>query len=154
MLLRTDYEDIKEILILDSEGIFSIERDDPIFDRRLVTFCMAVSNLILINIKGELGIDIKKVLQVSIYALQKIAEVKAILRKPCIHFILRDQTEQGVTAMKKAFSLLKESLEEAASAAGVNLDDLVIVPQNAEEIITMFPSAFGLEEVNGNKDFV
>ena len=58
MLLRTDFEDIKEILILDSEGIFSIERDDPMFDRRLATFCMAVSNLILINIKGELNIEI------------------------------------------------------------------------------------------------
>ena len=58
MLLRTDFEDTKEILILDSEGIFSIERDDPKFDRRLATFCMAVSNLILINIKGELNIEI------------------------------------------------------------------------------------------------
>ena len=62
MLLKTDFENTKEILILDSEGIFSIERDDPKFDRRLATFCMAVSNLILINVKGELSIDIKKVL--------------------------------------------------------------------------------------------
>ena len=58
MLLKTDFENTKEILILDSEGIFSIERDDPMFDRRLATFCMAVSNLILINIKGELNIEI------------------------------------------------------------------------------------------------
>ena len=56
-------------------------------------------------------------LEVSIYALNKIAEVKAILRKPRLHFILRDQIEQGVTAMNSAFSLLKESLEKAASAA-------------------------------------
>ena len=69
MLLRTDFKETKEILILDSEGIFSIEREDPMFDRRLVTFCMAVSNLILINIKGEISLDIKKVLEVSIFAL-------------------------------------------------------------------------------------
>ena len=154
MLLRTDFEDTKEILILDSEGIFSIERDDPKFDRRLATFCMAVSNLILINIKGEFSTEISKVLEVSIYALYKIAEVKAILRKPRLHFILRDQMEQGVTAMDKAFSKLKESLEGAASAAGVNLDDLVIIPEKAEEIITMFPNALSLDQVNGNKDFV
>ena len=54
MLLQTDFEETKEILILDSEGIFSVERDDPLYDRRLTTFCMAVSNLILINIKGEI----------------------------------------------------------------------------------------------------
>ena len=58
MLLRTDFEETKEILILDSEGIFSIERNDPMYDRRLAIFCLAVSNLLLINIKGELNIEI------------------------------------------------------------------------------------------------
>ena len=69
MLLQTDFEETKEILILDSEGIFSVERDDPLYDRRLTTFSMAVSNLILINIKGEIGSELKKVLEVAIYAL-------------------------------------------------------------------------------------
>ena len=62
MLLRTDFEETREILILDSEGIFSIERNDPMYDRRLAIFCMAVSNVLLINIKGELNIEIRKVL--------------------------------------------------------------------------------------------
>ena len=75
MLLRTDFEETKEILILDSEGIFSIERNDPMYDRRLAIFCLAVSNILLINIKGELNIEIQKVLQVAIFALKKIAAV-------------------------------------------------------------------------------
>ena len=58
MMLRTDSEETKEILILDSEGIFSIERSDPKYDRRLAIFCMAVSNVLLINIKGELNVEI------------------------------------------------------------------------------------------------
>ena len=33
MLLRTDFLETKEILVLDSEGIFSIERNDPNYDR-------------------------------------------------------------------------------------------------------------------------
>ena len=55
MLLTTDYPDLPNIIILDSEGIFSIERDDPKFDRRLAIFCMSISNLLMINIKGELN---------------------------------------------------------------------------------------------------
>jgi len=90
MLLRTDFEETKEILILDSEGIFSIERNDPMYDRRLAIFCMSVSNLLMINIRGELNIEIQKVLQVAIYALKRIAEVNVILRKVRIQFILRD----------------------------------------------------------------
>ncbi len=90
MLLRTDFEETREILILDSEGIFSIERQDPMYDRRLAIFCLSVSNLLLINIKGELNIEIEKVLQVAIFALNRIAEVAANLKKARIHFILRD----------------------------------------------------------------
>ena len=62
MLLRSNFEETKEMLILDSEGIFSIERNDPMYDRRLAIFCLAVSNVLLINIKGELTIQIQKVL--------------------------------------------------------------------------------------------
>ena len=76
MLLRTEFETTKEILILDSEGIFSIERGDPMYDRRLAIFCMSISNILLINIKGELNLEITKVLQVAIYALKKLAVVQ------------------------------------------------------------------------------
>ena len=62
MLLRTDFKETKEILILDSEGIFSIERNDPMYDRRLAIFCLSVSNLLMINVNGELNIEIQKVL--------------------------------------------------------------------------------------------
>ena len=55
MLFTTDYPDLPNIIILDSEGIFSIERDDPKFDRRLAIFCMSISNLLMINIKGEVN---------------------------------------------------------------------------------------------------
>ena len=61
MLIRieeTEHDNMKEILILDSEGLFSIERDDAKFDRSLAIFCMTVSNMLLINIKGELSSEI------------------------------------------------------------------------------------------------
>lgn len=99
MLLRTDYAKTKEILILDSEGIFSIERNDPKYDRRLAIFCMSISNILLINIKGELSLDITKVLQVAIYALKKLAVVQNNDRKTRIQFILRDQVAQSNEAM-------------------------------------------------------
>jgi len=87
MLIRTDStnkEDgsVKEMLILDSEGIFSIERKDPMFDRKLCVFCMSISNMLLINIKGELNIEVQKVMEVAIFAMSKILESKAALKVP------------------------------------------------------------------------
>lgn len=74
MLLTTDYPEVPDIIILDSEGIFSIERDDPKYDRRLAIFCMSISNLLLINIKGEVNNSVAKVLQIAVYAIKKITE--------------------------------------------------------------------------------
>ena len=43
---------------------------------------------------------------------------------------------------------------QAAQAASANLDDLLAIPQKAEDIITLFPSALFPKQVNENKHFV
>lgn len=48
--------------MLDSEGLFSLEKGDHEYDRNLVVFCMAVSNLLLINMLGEMGKEIEGIL--------------------------------------------------------------------------------------------
>ena len=57
-LFVTSIEDAKEMLLLDSEGLFSTERTDPRFDRRLAAFCVANSNFLMINLKGGLYFDV------------------------------------------------------------------------------------------------
>ena len=153
MLFRTDFEETREILILDSEGIFSIERNDPMYDRRLAIFCMAVSNILLINIKGELSSEIQKVLQVAIYALKKIAQVQASLHRAKIHFVLRDQIDTSTAQMETAFSVLKNNLRQAAQAAGATLEELIQLPKQAEDIISMFSSALSQEQIHGNETY-
>lgn len=107
MFLRTDDPDTKEILVLDSEGIFSIERSNPNFDKQLVIFCLAVSNLLLINIKGEIGAEVERVLQVAIFALNKISAAKCVNNKARIQFVLRDQTEKNPDSVSKQFEIIK-----------------------------------------------
>ena len=67
-LARTSIRDASEILILDSEGLFSIERQDPKYDRRLAAFCLAISNIVLINVRGSLSAQMQEVLEVAVYA--------------------------------------------------------------------------------------
>jgi len=68
MLVTTDLEDAKQVLILDSEGLFSIEKDNAKYDRNLVIFCFAISNFVLINMKGELDTAIQSILNEAINA--------------------------------------------------------------------------------------
>ena len=56
--------------------------------------------------------------------------------------------------MESTFSMLKAGLLLAAQAAGIILDDLVVIPEKAEDVITMFPGALEYQQVNGNENFV
>lgn len=42
-LLETDHPKAKRVLILDSEGLLSIEKNDPTYDKKLTTLSMALS---------------------------------------------------------------------------------------------------------------
>jgi len=42
-LFDTDYEKARRVLILDSEGLLSIEKNDPAYDKKLTTLGMALS---------------------------------------------------------------------------------------------------------------
>ena len=56
-------------------------------------------------------------------------------------------------SMREAFEILKTSLNEAARAADATLSELIDIPSNPNEIITMFPNALVLDDINGNKAY-
>jgi hypothetical protein len=47
------------IVILDTEGLLSVSARDTAFDNQIATFVLKVSNLIIINNKGELTSTLK-----------------------------------------------------------------------------------------------
>ena len=110
----TDVEGAEEMLLLDSEGLFSTERTDPKFDRRLATFCVAVSNFLIINIKGETSTDVQHVLETVVYTIGRVPALFSLVKRPRIHFVLRDQTDAEAAQMKDSFTKVKDSLEKAA----------------------------------------
>mmetsp|Transcript_20305 Transcript_20305/g.27461 ORF Transcript_20305/g.27461 Transcript_20305/m.27461 type:complete len:205 (+) Transcript_20305:1450-2064(+) len=127
-LFVTDVQGGAEMLLLDSEGLFSTERTDPKFDRRLATFCLAVSNFLMINIKGELSMDVQDVLETVIYTLSRVPSLNMNVKKPRIHFVLRDQANAQKKQMKESYTKVKTSLEKAARVAGTTLSEIVELP--------------------------
>ena len=113
-LFETDVKGAEEMLLLDSEGLFSTERTDPKFDRRLATFCVAVSNFLIINIKGELSTDVQHVLETVVYTIGRVPALFSLVKKPKIHFVLRDQTTAQPAQMKDSYKKVTESLGKAA----------------------------------------
>ena len=125
MLLRTEFEGAQEVLILDSEGLFSIERQDEKFDRRLALFCLGVSNFVLINIKGELNTQVKSVLQMTIYNLKQLKAIAGMDNLARPHFICRDINTGSKKDILGQFDKIKLALDEAARAADAELNELI-----------------------------
>jgi len=66
----------KNILILDTEGIQSMEGRDPLFDRRIVYFIMCVSHVVLMCNKAEMNADMSEVVKLVADALGSTKEDK------------------------------------------------------------------------------
>ena len=79
-------------LILDTEGLDAIERGNITdtstihFDRTMVLFCLSVSQVVIINVKGEIGTEMQILLQICAYSLSRLKVSKA--KAPKIFFVL------------------------------------------------------------------
>jgi hypothetical protein len=56
------------VLVIDTEGLLSIEKADETYDRKLTLLSMGISSKSLINVNGEINIAMKKILTMSVFA--------------------------------------------------------------------------------------
>ena len=80
-------------IVIDTEGLQSIERerDDKAvfnkhFDRAMVTFCFAISHVVILNIKGDIDPDTRNLIGICGWALQKLNLPKS--QRPIIQIVL------------------------------------------------------------------
>jgi len=152
-LFETDIEDAKEMLLLDSEGLFSTERSDPKFDRRLATFCVATSNFVMINIKGELSMDVQDVLENLVFTLGRVPTVNMINKCARFHFVLRDQVDAIPKQMIDSYQKLKIQLETTAELAGCELKSIIDLPLDMEDAFTIFSCAISPQSIAANDEY-
>ncbi|CAD8090887.1 unnamed protein product [Paramecium sonneborni] len=57
------------ILILDSEGLQNPNQVDPEFDKKIALFILAISDIILINVKGDINDSFKNLVEMCIFTL-------------------------------------------------------------------------------------
>ncbi len=60
------------IIILDTEGLMSLEESGSIFDNQMVTMAVLSSNLVIINHKGEISSTLEDLIGMSLYAKVQI----------------------------------------------------------------------------------
>ena len=79
-LINIDHEYYDMILVLDTEGLQSAEKDDEEFDRKITLLCLAVSHLVIINVKGDMHNSMKQLLEICVLSLFQLEKAK--MNKP------------------------------------------------------------------------
>ncbi|XP_071850563.1 interferon-induced very large GTPase 1-like [Apostichopus japonicus] len=106
----------KYVIIVDTEGIKSIDHDDHRFDNELVTFALSIANVTIFNISGEnIGPDVAGILQIAAHAVMRMKEVDIECRCKLIQQRVSDLT--AADRNKSNTDKIKETLDEATKFA-------------------------------------
>ena len=143
-----------QFLIIDTEGLDAIERGHIKdtsqrgsliqFDRTMILFCLAVSQVVIINVKGEIGREMQNLLQICVYSLNKLRVKK--VTAPQIFFVLNQQADPDPDKHLDCINILMDKLNnELIDAEGSKVSDLIKV---SKENLFVLPSAFNTEQIN------
>ena len=139
-------------LILDTEGLDASEKvksqktSGIHFDRTMVLFCLAVSQVTIVNIKGDFGKEMQNLLQICAYSLDKLKVSK--VAAPKIFFVLNQQADPDPDKHLNSINTLLDKLNEESylmDTDGLKISDLINV---SKENLFVLPSAFNSKSLN------
>ncbi|CAF1362305.1 unnamed protein product, partial [Adineta steineri] len=128
---RTDYD---YILLIDTEGLLGIEREDKEYDRRIVLFCLAVSHIVIVNMVGEVSATLQEMLKLCADSLDKIGAT--IIPRPIVHFILNQKADLNIDNNKAAIEKIINDLKREGLDKSIDI---------RKETFHTLPSAFQKE---------
>ncbi|CAF1608741.1 unnamed protein product, partial [Adineta ricciae] len=137
MYLGVAYYKTFTIIILDTEGLLSLEESGTNFDNQMITMAVLSSHIVLVNHKGELSTSLENLIGMSLYAK---VQLKSSPFKPKLVFVLRDQTERKKKdVFTEQLNRFKDNLLHSSRFLKMSIsDELEIESDN----IILLPSAF------------
>ena len=121
-ILRIKNPQYQYLMILDTEGLQSVEKNDDEFDRKITLFCLAVSQIIIVNVKGDLHLPMKSLLEICTLSLHELNKAK--INEPSVYFAFNQNppTKDKSPFMTQISTMMKEILnanEEAKEVAEI-----------------------------------
>ena len=94
-------------------------------------------------------------LETVVYSIGRNPALFSLVKKPRIHFVLRDQTDALPAQMKDSYTKVSKSLRQAANAAGTVLEKIIELPemQNFDQAFDIFSCAISPKLIGGNSSY-
>jgi energy-coupling factor transporter ATP-binding protein EcfA2 len=128
------------LLILDTEGIHSVEKSDPEYDRKVVLFTLAVCDVVIINVKDEISDGMRKTLDICASSLRCLQNTK--MPTPVLFFV-QNQKANVRNIQTDAMNDIIDGMKKNG------LGDIISLSQ---ETFVALPSAFNTKDITINKD--
>ena len=128
-----------DLLVLDSEGLMSVESGGRDFDNQVTLMAMACSHIVIINHKGDLSRQLQELLEVALYAMHYLEVTRW---RPDVLFALRDHVERDYEALHRQLASMRQSLDE--NAGKMNFDVNSLLKLDADSLF-LLPPAFANE---------
>ncbi|CAF3598300.1 unnamed protein product [Rotaria sordida] len=127
-LIPLDYD---YILVIDTEGLLSIQKHDEQYDKRLILFCLAVSHLVIVNVEIEINEAVRKFFVLCTQALKYLGETRVI--QPTVHFVLNKRPNPDEEYCKTLLECVRTTLKDNKLDNEINLQ-----PDNFHVLSTAF----------------
>lgn len=89
--IKTNRSDFQYILLIDADELSDAEREEPQYDRRIVTFCLAVSHIIIVD---EVHSTLQSILTLGADSLKRLSVPK--IAQPIVHLIFGENTNLNI----------------------------------------------------------
>jgi hypothetical protein len=132
--VKSNLPDFDYIMLIDTEGLLGMEREDPEYDRRIVLFCLAVSHIVIVNMIGEFNTSLQAMLTLCTDSLEKMGVTR--IPQPVVHFILNQRADLNIENSKAAIDRIISDLKKFGLGQSIDI---------RKETFHTLPSAFKKE---------
>ena len=108
-------------LVLDTEGLQSIEKGDREYDRKLILFAFAVSNIVILNTKDQITEDFKATLEICVDSLSKIESAR--VHRPAVYFVMNQKADPNKRGDQEAINKIIDGFTANGLINQLRLDD-------------------------------
>ncbi|CAD7940745.1 unnamed protein product, partial [Amoebophrya sp. A25] len=134
--IELEHPDYDLLMVIDTEGLKSPEKGDPEFDRKITLFCLAVSNLVIINVNTELDRSMQELLEICIYSLDGLNKAKMAM--PQVFMVFNKNASDSKAPYLEQINKISESIRESKPEAKDAADAMLFT----EERLVLLSFAF------------
>ncbi|CAF4433682.1 unnamed protein product, partial [Rotaria sp. Silwood2] len=150
--VKSNRPDFDYIMLIDTEGLLGVEREDLQYDRRIVLFCLAVSHLVIVNTAGEFNVPFQRMLSLCTDSLRQMGVTRIF--QPTVRFILNQRADLSSENNREAINRIVSDLNKTGPTVHIKTESFHTLPSAFKKGSNLASDTNKARPVNTEADFL